>query len=586
MSSEIKTYLIEDHRVSGITDEILVGVKKSVSTSNIQKYKQISNSTTSTLFNITVPSENTLVDRHIKISGTIQLRVKLLTQQAVVPIVCVPSSFPLNTALNNVVATINNTTVKCSSQDVSEIIKKQYSQRFLSQHVQTTPSYVDKYFGSVDQAAQDNKPGSYMSGILMAEKDSDTIGRADSKIKLSLVPDNSNVYYTVALTNVNGVLTLPATSGTQGVGVGTYYLNISLPVSEPILGLPCFELKSEEACFVGVNAMEINLLYNDFSRVFYVNEAMKTAMGNNKFEANGNFLDESCSVVVNYLSLHASDYAKMSVKNVIPYNEFVSYKTPLTRDGTAVANNFSISSNQVQLRQIPDKIYINVGPTFAAKPIAASNHLSFPIKNIKVSFNNRSNLLAELNQDDLYELSRRNGNHQAYSEFCGKVVDSANKSYIGLGSYLCLDPVRDLSLDDYLSSGSIGTFALQIDVECLPIDTSSAIGINFNNTVLPVQLNIVCSYGGVLITQQGSSATMSGLLTKVLVLESKDQGNAVGDFESVETVKGGNLGNGLTSFRNHLKKTGQMSSKLKALKEEVGGRYNLSGGTSKLSKYI
>ena len=38
MSNEIKTYLIEDHRVSGITDEILVGVKKSVSTSTMNKY--------------------------------------------------------------------------------------------------------------------------------------------------------------------------------------------------------------------------------------------------------------------------------------------------------------------------------------------------------------------------------------------------------------------------------------------------------------------------------------------------------------------------------------------------------------------
>jgi len=57
MSNEIKTYLIEDHRVSGITDEILVGVKKSVSTSTMNKYFLDSNSKSTAMFNIKVPSE-------------------------------------------------------------------------------------------------------------------------------------------------------------------------------------------------------------------------------------------------------------------------------------------------------------------------------------------------------------------------------------------------------------------------------------------------------------------------------------------------------------------------------------------------
>ena len=130
MSNEIKTYLIEDHHVSGITDEILVGVKKSVSTSTIQKYKQESNSKSSALFNIKVPSENTLVDRNIRINTTLQLKVQLRTGAAPVPIVVVPASFPLVTGLNNVIVGINNTEVDCASQDITEIQKKTIFPKF------------------------------------------------------------------------------------------------------------------------------------------------------------------------------------------------------------------------------------------------------------------------------------------------------------------------------------------------------------------------------------------------------------------------------------------------------------------------
>ena len=40
-----------------------------------------------------------------------------------------------------------------------------------------TPSYVDKYYGKVIDAATNDGSGSYMSGIESTEKVSDTVGR-------------------------------------------------------------------------------------------------------------------------------------------------------------------------------------------------------------------------------------------------------------------------------------------------------------------------------------------------------------------------------------------------------------------------
>jgi hypothetical protein len=74
--SKIKTVLIDDNRISGITDEILMAVKKGPSSSVIQSYKQISNSSSNFLFNVKVPSENTLVNRNIRVNTTLQMRVE------------------------------------------------------------------------------------------------------------------------------------------------------------------------------------------------------------------------------------------------------------------------------------------------------------------------------------------------------------------------------------------------------------------------------------------------------------------------------------------------------------------------------
>ena len=254
--SEIKTVLIDDNRISGITDEILMAVKKGPSSSVIQSYKQISNSSSNVLFNVNVPSENTLVNRNIRVNTTLQMHVVFGYNDDPVNVFnAVPASFPLNTGLSSASVTINNTKLTVQSQDICEILKKQYDQEFLSKTVQTTPIYVDKYWGSISDAGTDLIPSSYMSGVKYAEKDSNVAGRAD-------------VNMTVNLYNAAGVLQPAGTELVVNAAAG-YYADYTIKVSEPILGLPTFELKDDEACFLGVNNLELTLQLNDCKHVLY-----------------------------------------------------------------------------------------------------------------------------------------------------------------------------------------------------------------------------------------------------------------------------------------------------------------------------
>ena len=61
-----------------------------------------------------------------------------------------------------------------------------------------TPSYVDKYFGKVEDADDNDGAGSYMSGIESAEKDSDTVGRFNENFSVRV--------YKGAATGTTGIL--------------------------------------------------------------------------------------------------------------------------------------------------------------------------------------------------------------------------------------------------------------------------------------------------------------------------------------------------------------------------------------------
>jgi hypothetical protein len=308
--SEIKTVLIDNNRISGITDEILMAVKKGPSSSVIQSYKQISNSSSNVLFNVNVPSENTLVNRNIRVNTTLQMHVVFGANNTLGPytvLEAVPASFPLNTGLSSASVTINNTKLTVQSQDICEILKKQYDQEFLSKTVQTTPIYVDKYWGAIGDAGNDNIPSSYMTGVIYAEKDSNVAGRAE-------------VNMSVVLYNADGVPQPANTSIVVGAGAD-WYADYTIKVSEPILGLPTFEIKDDEACFLGVNNLELTLQLNNCKHVLYFPKFFEGSIVSRgpglKKENSTTFLSDDSKLTMQYLTLHPSDYSKLSPKSVI-----------------------------------------------------------------------------------------------------------------------------------------------------------------------------------------------------------------------------------------------------------------------------
>jgi hypothetical protein len=96
-----------------------------------QNNQHNSNSTSTTLFNVNVPSENTLIDRNIHVQGTVNCYYETaIAIGDTVTFKVAPAAFPMNQSLQSVSLTLNNSKLRVQTQDVLPLYLKQFHQKF------------------------------------------------------------------------------------------------------------------------------------------------------------------------------------------------------------------------------------------------------------------------------------------------------------------------------------------------------------------------------------------------------------------------------------------------------------------------
>jgi hypothetical protein len=198
---------------------------------------------------------------------------------------------------------------------------------------------------------------------------------------------------------------------------------------------------------------------------------------------------------------------------------------------TAIASGATqtLTSNSLQLNQVNDLIMIAV-----RRPISSQTNLLsdgfMTISKISLTYNNTAGLLSTLSNQQLFELSQKNGSNQTYQEFSGyaniggKVITSSEtgqaddieaNGYFTIatgGSLLVINPAKDLNLPVYLSAGSLGQFQLQFTVDVTN---------QYDDAITP-EIVVYTMNSGLWVCQNGSAQTYTGILTKEAVLASKE----------------------------------------------------------------
>jgi hypothetical protein len=515
MSSDFTTFPIEDARISHIKDSIPFGVLSGAGQNTFQNFPANTASTSNIIFNVQVPSMSTVIDREV----LFQARITFTINATGVPAAALAlnygltdalQAFPFNSLISTITATINNTTVSLNQQDVFPQLLKMYDDEQLFRYNSMTPSYPDSFFLNYADGVGTNC--NILAGLSNAFLNQNLMPRGCFNITMG----------TVVHTTAAGVVN---TSLVSTDAADTFAIPITITITEPLFLSPFANNENDKAGFLGINNMVLNINLDATCKRLWstANDYINSITLNTIQEA---------KLLMNFLSLQPEQYSKISAKNVLNYLDIPRYVFSST---SALASNASatVYFSNIQLNQIPDLMII-----VARQPMGTqrwNNSSSFSVINkISINFNNQSGILSSSTQNQLYLLSQKNGSNQTWYEFSGySYINTANgkgAQVSTIGSVLILNPAIDFGLLSMYSASSGGQYNFQFELNIT----------NQSNAAYNPELVLITVNSGLFTTENGSSNTQTGILTKEVVLNAKSKSSDL-DTDMYHRIIGGSL---------------------------------------------
>jgi len=600
MSADFEKVLVKDARLD-VADSIKYAVIKGGQNVTMAQYKAISATNNQIVFNIQVPSEQTIIDRRVLLQTDLTLTVVSTNLTTVkgcyYGVYSALASFPLHQLMTVLSATINNNTVSINIRDVLPAMIRLLDADDLVDFNSSTPTFAD--------TAVSYGPN-YSGGSF---------------------PNPNNSYWSVneACCIHRGAMAPIAYSGPTVTG-GQYKETFTWKLTEPLLLSPFFfaNLKANNQGFYGIQNMNIVLNIGDTKRVFRGLASQDTATWVGPSPAKegatdinqitdvyagavavGGLYFANTQLLLNFLTPHPSDM--LPARNIVPFYELPRYITPWSADPAALTvsglsvsapSTFTIRTQSLQLNQIPDKLILYVRKNISLQSWGDAD-VCFPISNVVVNFNNNSGILASAQQVDLWQMSRNNGLQENWHEFKGLAIGSpatgtptsataSQTAFATVGSYLVLEFGKDIQLtEDFYAAGSLGNFNLQINVTCennRPYQLRQGDGAYDNN----VEAVLITMNSGVFVCERGTSSTYTGILTKQDVLEASQQDHYTHD--DVERMVGGGFFDKIKSGFSKLASKGMEYGKRQLAKHgnrliDKGANYLMKKGKKALAKY-
>jgi len=549
------TVLIKDPTIADITDSLDYAVMSGGSNVTYQQYNANSTSASSIVFQIQLPSTSIVVDRHFLLSTDINFTANITNKITVVPVVgsytfsygSIPANipvfnygytdslqaFPLNKLFNVSQSTINNVSTSVNTQDVIDVLLRMTDSRELYQYNGMTASLPDQaYAYYTDAVGSNNNP---MGSYLNASYDIDQVPRGSYPISLN--PTNIN-FHNVSFSDgtslsdkslVSYSLTSTQEANHVYITAETWAIPIKVNVTEPLIGLSPF-IFGNPTCncggLVGVNTVSFTFNIDSSCKRFWSTSNTWTSISLGLSNAPQPFTNTK--MLLRFLSTQPSDMIK--TRCVTPYIDYPRYVSLATSSPSiALGASSSITTQSIQLNQLPDYFifYVRIPMTTQTPQNSAS---FFTINQISINLNNTSGLLASATAKDLWRMSKKNGSTQSWLEFSGQasINNNISTTFNGItyqpyggrtiyttGSILILSPAFNLSLPDYISSSNIGQF--QINATLNVTNTNGPQG-----TSISPEIVLLTANSGLFITEEGSSQIATGILTKEMTINAKE----------------------------------------------------------------
>lgn len=518
-TADFKTVLVTDSTMTP-TDQLTYAVRSGASSKTYQPFPSVSSSSSTLTFNVTVPSENILVDREVFIKTKLYFTVTETTiasgsfaggygsDYAL-------QAFPLNHLFTTASATINNANVSTNIQDVLPQLLQMMSQEELAKYDGMTPNLVD----------------------YNCAKYSDSLGSTNDVISTTaktgytkyFQPRGSYSVKLVSYSRKDTAATPVTTNNTLESNASgcIFKLAYEVEITEPIIGLSPFIYGHPEynnAGMVGINAMNFvfnidatckRLLSCGVAGTKVTNIVLGRQVDGSPSLANTTDPFGDADMLVCFLSSQPRQLIKS--KCISPYIDtprFITTPQISVASGGAVTQ---LQTQNIQLNMLPDLFIIQVRLPMSSMTIRDAEY-GCAIDSVSINLNNSSGLLSSCSPQHLWSLSVKNGSKQTWSQFSGATNnfvtrDATNaglSTHATTGSLLVLSPT-DLSLPDFLAPGTIGSFNFQM-----------RIGVKqFTGAAITPEIVVMCVNSGLFQSLAGSSQIFTGILTKSMVEEAK-----------------------------------------------------------------
>ncbi len=586
MSADFSKILVKDDRLE-VVDNIKYAVIKGGQNVTPSQFKAISVSNNQLVFNIQVPSEQTIIDRRVLLQTDLTLvvtssvvgfavagGVTTLTQSGGCGYGTLAglAPYPIHQLISVASTTINNNTVTVNTQDVLPAILRMLDKEELGAYNGTSATATDSYLSYTDAVGS---VGNSINSFGSSNLDTNFVGRGSIALtNYTSVNDVANTVTTETFTwRISEPLMLspwiycnPKTNGQGFYGIQNMniVLNIDSTVSRVFRGLQGINGITDAKDYVTPTAFNVNALYASPGGTILSEATQPTVAVDmhvslpviRSVTAPSNMFSANTSLLFTFLTPHPSDL--MPARNIVPYYElprFISTSTATAPLATikSGSNRYiqysntegtSFVSQTLQLNQIPDKLIL-----FIAKPSKSwgDSDSTLPITHISIDFNNNSGLLSAARCEDLYRMSKDNGSNQNWLEWSGFANTAVTAPVVGVGGtnnlFLSANGVpldagaMTTTFKTVPTCGSMLMLEFGKDIQLIEdFFAPGSLG-NFNIRVNiyylnnnpsiknadQIQLTMITLNSGVFVCERGTSSTYTGILTRADVLEASEQ---------------------------------------------------------------
>ena len=148
MSKTFEKILVKDDRIACITSKVKFQVVKGGQNITCQPFKAVSMTPSAHVFNVTVPSLETIISREVLWKSTVTLHIvgtnkpanEFLLNYGVTDAL---AAFPLHSLVSTMTATINNNTVSMNVQDTLPVLLRLLDDEEINTYDDMTPTTLD-----------------------------------------------------------------------------------------------------------------------------------------------------------------------------------------------------------------------------------------------------------------------------------------------------------------------------------------------------------------------------------------------------------------------------------------------------------